>query len=88
MVTIEIDENVLRAARRQALEETRQLADYLEELIKRDLGLEINHSIQVINAAGVDSFVPDREVGETRSEFKKRKEVAEYISDQLGGDKE
>ena len=86
-VTLELHDDVLRAARRQALEETRQLADYIEELIKRDLGMPLDQSIQVVNAAGVDSFVPEREVGETRSEFKQRKAVADYMSEQLGGDK-
>ncbi|MEO0392713.1 MAG: hypothetical protein AAF213_05645 [Pseudomonadota bacterium] len=85
-VTLELNDDVLRAARRQALEETRQLADYIEELIKRDLGLPLSEDISVINAAGVDQFVPEREVGETRSEYKKRKDIADYMSEHLGGD--
>ena len=85
-VSLEFDDDVLRAARRQALDENRQLADYLTELIKRDLNMPLDDGMTVINTAGVHNFVPDREVGETREEYKQRKELFEALLGEPGED--
>jgi hypothetical protein len=72
-VTIELDQAVLTAARGLALDQSRSLSNLVEWLLKRELGHITGHEIEVMNAAGISSFTPDREDGESDEEYEQRK---------------
>lgn len=88
-LSIELADSILRAARRQALDEGRSLASYIEELIARDLGLPVpDAGINVANAAGISQFVPDREAGESDSDYERRKALTDDLLALGSSDKE
>ncbi|MAJ63441.1 MAG: hypothetical protein CL558_09165 [Alphaproteobacteria bacterium] len=71
--SVTIDAELLKAAETRAADQGRSLTDYLERLVKLDLGLITGNEVEVINAGDAGEFVPDRMRGETAEEYEERK---------------
>lgn len=71
--SVTIDAELLKAAETRAADQGRSLTDYLERLVKLDLGLITGNEVEVINAGDTGEFVPDRMRGETAEEYEERK---------------
>lgn len=84
-VTMRFDPDVLKAARRKATRDNRSLTNYIETLVRRDLGKGgAGATLSVIAPADIRASVPVPMPGETDEERKRREEVFRAVVDAGG----
>ena len=84
-VTMRLDPRVLKAARRKASSDNRTLTNYVETLMRRDLGMSPTEpAFQVIAPPDIRNAVPVPMPGETPAQRKRREEVFRAVIDAGG----
>ena len=75
-VTMRLDPNVLKAAKRKAISDNRTLTNYIETLLRRDLQTAADEpTLEVIAPADIRNSVAVPVAGETEEERKRRDDV-------------
>lgn len=84
-VTMRLDPKVLKAARRRANSDNRTLTNYIETLMRRDLGMTpAEPALQVIAPLNIRESVPVPMPGETPAQRKRREAVFRAVIDAGG----
>ena len=75
-VTMRLDPNVLKAAKRKAISDNRTLTNYIETLLRRDLQTAADEpTLEVIAPVDIRNSVAVPVAGETEEERKRRDDV-------------
>ncbi len=82
-ITMRIDPDVLKAARRKAAGDNRTLTNYVETLVRRDL-LAGTPFLEVIAPPDIRQWVPAPVPGETKAERKRREALFRAVLDAAG----
>ncbi len=79
-VTMRLDPKILKKARQKAVRDNRSLPNYIETLMRRDLGIsEEPFQIEVIAPPDIRQYEPIREDWETDEEFEAHKRLMNAI---------
>ena len=84
-ITMRIDPEVLKAARRRATADNRTLTNYIETLVRRDLQTDPNtRHLEVIAPPDIRKWKPVPIPGETAAERKRREAIFQAVLDASG----
>jgi hypothetical protein len=84
-ITMRLDPEVLKAARRKAVSDNRTLTNYIETLVRRDLQKgSAETALEVIAPADIRNSVAVAMPGETAAERKRRDAIFRAVLDASG----